>query len=165
MTRAIYYGSILNLDVGLFYKRRDYSLIVNGKNPIIEHEYMGPKLKGKKVLVVDDMIASGGSVLDLAEQIKERGCDDIYIGVAFSFFTEGLEKFDDYYKKGYFKKVFSTNLTYVPQELLDKEWFVSVDMSKHLGNMLNKLNFSDSVSSLFDATTKIKILLEEKNMK
>ena len=161
MDRAIYYAGILGLDVGLFYKRRDYSRIVKGANPIVQHEYMGADVSGKDILVVDDMIASGGSVLDLMEQLNARGVKDIYIGVTFGFFTEGLAKFDEYYEKGLFKRVIATNLTYVPEELKKREWFQMSDMSKHLANLIHKLNYDESITSLFTATGKIRDLLTE----
>ena len=113
MDRAIYYSSVLGVDVGLFYKRRDHSTVVNGKNPIVEHEYMGREVEGKDVLIVDDMIASGESVLDIALELKKRNAKNVYVATTFAFFTEGLEKFNEYYSDGIIAKVYSTNLTYI----------------------------------------------------
>ena len=118
MDRAIYYSSVLGVDVGLFYKRRDHSLVVNGKNPIVNHEYMGRDVEGKDVLIVDDMIASGESVLDIALELKKRNAKNVYVATTFAFFTEGLEKFNKYYNDGIISRVYSTNLTYAPQEFL-----------------------------------------------
>ncbi len=164
MDRAIYFASVLGIDVGMFYKRRDYSKVVNGTNPIVQHEYMGADVEDKDILIVDDMIASGGSVFDLLDELKSRKARNIYVCVSFAFFTAGLDKFNDYYNRGLFKKVFSTNLTYVPESLNKIEWFRHVDMSKHLAHLIHRMNFQESTSSLFDATGKIRKLLEKKNL-
>lgn len=162
MDRAIYYASVMGLDVGMFYKRRDYKKIVNGKNPIIQHEYIGSDVEGKDVLIVDDMIASGESVFDIAKELKKRNANNIYAAVAFSMFTEGLEKMNEYYQKGIIKKLFSTNLTYISDNLKQAEWFQEVDMSYLISILIDTLNYDDSVSPLLGATEKIKRLLEEK---
>ena len=128
MDRAIYYASVLGLDVGLFYKRRDYKKIVDGRNPIIQHEYMGAEVAGKDILIVDDMIASGGSVFDIARELKKKNARNVYVAVSFTFFTNGIEKMNEYYEKGYITKLFSTNMTYIPQKFKDAEWFEEVDM-------------------------------------
>ena len=156
MDRAIYYSSVLGVDVGLFYKRRDHSLVVNGKNPIVNHEYMGRDVEGKDVLIVDDMIASGESVLDIALELKKRNAKNVYVATTFAFFTEGLEKFNKYYNDGIISRVYSTNLTYAPQELLDSEWFMSVDLSDFLSKIINRLNKGKSISPLMDATAVIR---------
>ena len=161
MDRAIYYSSVLGVDVGLFYKRRDNSLIVNGKNPIVEHEYMGRDVEGKDVLIVDDMIASGESVLDIALELKNRKARNVYVATTFAFFTEGLEKFDKFYKDGVITKVYSTNLTYVPDKLRDSEWFFRVDMSEFLARIINRLNYGKSIAKYMDATEIIRRLLNE----
>lgn len=161
MDRAIYYSSVLGVDVGLFYKRRDHSLIVNGKNPIVEHEYMGRDVEGKDVLIVDDMIASGESVLDIALELKNRKARNVYVATTFAFFTEGLEKFDKFYKDGVITKVYSTNLTYVPDKLRDSEWFSRVDMSEFLARIINRLNYGKSIAKYMDATEIIRRLLNE----
>lgn len=159
MDRAIYYSSVLGVDVGLFYKRRDHSLVVNGKNPIVNHEYMGRDVEGKDVLIVDDMIASGESVLDIALELKKRNAKNVYVATTFAFFTEGLEKFNKYYNDGIISRVYSTNLTYAPKELLDSEWFMSVDLSDFLSKIINRLNKGKSISPLMDATAVIRDLL------
>lgn len=161
MDRAIYYSSVLGVDVGLFYKRRDHSLVVNGKNPIVEHEYMGRDVEGKDVLIVDDMIASGESVLDIALELKNRKARNVYVATTFAFFTEGLEKFDKFYKDGVITKVYSTNLTYVPEKLRESEWFYRVDMSEFLARIINRLNHGKSISKYMDATEIIRTLLNE----
>ena len=161
MDRAIYYSSVLGVDVGLFYKRRDHSLIVNGKNPIVEHQYMGKDVAGKDVLIVDDMIASGESVLDIALELKARNARNVYVAATFAFFTEGLEKFNKLYEDGIITKVYSTNLTYVSEELKDAKWFKAVDMSEFLGKIINRLNYGKSISKYMDATQVIRSLLEE----
>lgn len=165
MGRCLYYSSMLGLDIGLFYKRRDYSKIVNGKNPIIQHEYLGENVEGKDVLIVDDMISSGESVLDIAKELKGRKANNIYAAVTFGLFTEGIEKFNKYYEEGYITRVFSTNLTYRKKELLEAEWYVDVDMSKFIANLIDRLNHAESIGPLFDATAKIKKLLEKRENK
>jgi ribose-phosphate pyrophosphokinase len=161
MDRAIYYASVLGVDVGLFYKRRDYKKIIDGRNPIIQHEYMGAKVAGKDILIVDDMIASGGSVFDIAKELKKKNARNIYVAVSFTFFTNGIEKMNEYYEKGYIKKLFSTNLTYVPQKFKDAEWFEEVDMSKLISLLIDTVNYDDSVSPILDATNKIKNIVGE----
>lgn len=161
MDRAIYYASVMGLDVGLFYKRRDYKTIVNGKNPIIQHEYMGSDIEGKDVLIVDDMIASGESVFDIAQELKKHGAQNIYVAVSFALFTEGIEKMNRFYKEGMIKKLFSTNLTYIPDKIKNAEWFTEVDMSYMISVLIDTLNYDDSVSPLLDATDKIKKLLDK----
>ena len=159
MDRAIYYASVLGLDVGLFYKRRDYKKIIDGRNPIIQHEYMGAEVEGKDILIVDDMIASGGSVFDIAKELKKKNARNIYVAVSFTFFTNGIEKMNKYYEEGYIKKLFSTNLTYVPPKFKDAEWFEEVDMSKLISLLIDTVNYDDSVSPLLDATNKIKSIV------
>ncbi|MEG0295444.1 MAG: ribose-phosphate pyrophosphokinase [Clostridium sp.] len=161
MDRAIYYSSVFGVDVGLFYKRRDHSLIVNGKNPIVEHQYMGKDVAGKDVLIVDDMIASGESVLDIAVELKSRNARNVYVAATFAFLTEGLEKFNRAYEEGIITKVYSTNLTYVSQELKDAKWFEAVDMSEFLGRVVSRLNQGQSIAKYMDATQIIRNLLDE----
>lgn len=161
MDRAIYYAGVLGLDVGLFYKRRDYKKIVDGRNPIIQHEYMGADVAGKDILIVDDMIASGGSVFDIAKELKNKNARNVYVAVSFTFFTNGIEKMDEYYENGYITKLFSTNLTYVPQKFKDADWFEEVDMSKLISLLIDTVNYDDSVSPILDATNKIKNILGE----
>lgn len=161
MDRAIFYASILGLDVGLFYKRRDYKKIVDGKNPIIQHEYMGADVEGKDILIVDDMIASGGSIFDIAAELKSKNARNVYVAVTFTFFTNGIEKMNEFYQKGYIKKLFSTNLTYIPDKFKQAEWFQEVDMSKMVSLLIDTVNYDDSVSPLLDATNKIKNILDK----
>ena len=160
MDRAIYYSSVLGVDVGLFYKRRDHSTVVNGKNPIVEHEYMGREVEGKDVLIVDDMIASGESVLDIALELKKRNAKNVYVATTFAFFTEGLEKFNKYYSDGIISKVYSTNLTYISPELREAKWFNAVDMSEFLSRIINRLNYGKSIAKYMDATRIIRSLLK-----
>ena len=159
MDRAIYYSSVLGVDVGLFYKRRDHSTVVNGKNPIVDHEYMGREVEGKDVLIVDDMIASGESVLDIALELKKRNAKNVYVATTFAFFTEGLEKFNKYYSDGIISKVYSTNLTYISPELREAKWFNAVDMSEFLSRVINRLNYGKSIAKYMDATRIIRSLL------
>ena len=163
MDRAIYYANALGLDVGMFYKRRDHSRIVNGKNPIVQHEYIGGPLEGKRVLIIDDMIASGESVIDVINEIQKQNVSDVYAAVSFAFFTAGLEKFDKLYEEGKLKKLYSTNLTYAPEELLKRPWFVQVDMSKFIAKILCTLNNDESISPLLDSAARIRRLLKRHN--
>ena len=165
MDRAIYYAGVMGLDVGLFYKRRDYKKVVNGKNPIIQHEYMGSEVAGKDVLIVDDMISSGESVYEIARELKKKKARNIYVAVTFALFTEGIEKINKYYNEGMIKKLFSTNLTYIPEKIKEAKWFKEVDMSYLLSLLIDTLNYDDSVSPLLDATQKIKKLLESRRRK
>ncbi len=165
MDRAIYYAGVLGADVGLFYKRRDFSKLVDGKNPIVAHEYLGTDIKDKEVLIVDDMIASGESVLDIAKTLKEKGAKSINVATTFALFTEGTEKIDEYYKKGYLDKIFSTNLTYVPQNALEAPWFYKVPLEKFTAKVIDYLNCDKSLSVVMDATLGINELLKkEKNI-
>ncbi len=161
MDRAIYYSSVLGLDIGLFYKRRDHTKLIKGKNPIIQHEYIGRDIEGQNVLIVDDMIASGESIFDILREVKKRKAKKVYIAVSFALFTEGTEKFNAYYNEGLFNKVYSTNLTYIPKEAKDKEWFVEVDMSQLIGEVINSLNYDKSIADIVDATNKIKKMMAE----
>ena len=140
MHRAVYLSNILGVDMGMFYKRRDYSIVVNGKNPIVAHEFLGADLKGKNAIIVDDMISSGESMLDVAKQIKERGANRVFVFTTFGLFTEGLAKFDEYYEKGYIDRIITTNLTYLPDELKQKPYFACADMSKFLALIIDSLN-------------------------
>jgi ribose-phosphate pyrophosphokinase len=161
MDRAIYYSSVLGVDVGLFYKRRDHSTIINGKNPIVQHEYVGREVEGKDVLIVDDMIASGESVLDIAKELKRRNVRNVYVAATFGFFTEGLEKFNKAYEEGLITRIYSTNLTYIPEELDKAEWFEGVDMSELCARIINRLNHGRSIAKYMDATRIIQSLLNK----
>lgn len=159
MDRAIYYSNILKQDIGLFYKRRDYSKLVNGKNPIVEHKYIGQDVKDKDILIVDDMIASGGSVIDIAKQLKNQGAKRVFCAVSFALFTEGVAVFDEVVKDGYIDAVYSTNLTYVPKEIKEREWFHSVNMSELMSDLIDHINREKSLSPLLDKTRGIKTIL------
>ncbi|MGN0335077.1 MAG: ribose-phosphate pyrophosphokinase [Lachnospiraceae bacterium] len=161
MARAVYFSNVLGVDMGMFYKRRDYSTIVNGKNPIVAHEFLGDDVRGKDVIVIDDMISSGGSMLDVAKQVKERGAKRVFVCTTFGLFTDGFEKFDEYYEKGYITSVVTTNLTYRTPELLSKPYYVEADMSKFLAMIIDSLNHDISISHVQDPTEKLHILLEE----
>jgi len=161
MDRAIYYSSTLGVDVGLFYKRRDHSTIVNGKNPIVQHEYVGREVSGKDVLIVDDMIASGESVLDIAKELKERNAKNVYVAATFAFFTEGLEKINKAYEDGLIARIYSTNLSYISQELQDAVWFEGVDLSELSARIINRLNHGRSIAKYMDATRIIQSLLNK----
>ena len=162
MDRAVYYSSVLGLDIGLFYKRRDHSKVVNGKNPIVQHEYMGRDVAGQDVLIVDDMIASGESVFDIVLELKKRKAKRIFVTATFALFTEGLYKFNEFYEKGLIDKIYSTNLTYIPKEAREAKWFCEVDMSEFLANIISNLNCDKSISPLLDATKGIKHLLDKR---
>ncbi|MBE6809830.1 MAG: ribose-phosphate pyrophosphokinase [Ruminococcaceae bacterium] len=156
MGRCIYYSSVLGLDLGMFYKRRNYSIIVNGKNPIEAHEFLGNDIVGKDLILVDDMISSGESMLDIAAKLKERGAGRIFVFSTFGLFVDGLEKFDDYYQNGLIDKVFTTNLIYQTPELLSREWYCSVNMSKYIALIVETLNNDNSISKLLNPADKIK---------
>lgn len=156
MGRCIYYSSVLGLELGMFYKRRNYSVVVNGRNPIEAHEFLGNDITGKDLILVDDMISSGESMLDIAAKLKERGAGRIFVFSTFGLFVEGLEKFDEYYKNGIINKVFTTNLIYQTPELLSREWYCSVNMSKYIALLVDTLNKDNSISKLLDPADKIK---------
>lgn len=136
MERARYYAEILSCDVGLFYKRRDLSKLIDGKNPVVEHVYLGKNPKGITVLVIDDMIASGGSMIDVATELKQRGAQKVILIATFALFTAGIDKFDDAYANGLFDRLYTTNLTYVPKEIKEREWFHEVDCSEQLAKII-----------------------------
>lgn len=159
MDRAVYYSSVLGVDIGLFYKRRDYSTIVNGKNPVVSHEYLGRNVEGCDVLIVDDMIASGQSVIDIARWLKTKNVKNVYIASTFAFFTEGIDLFERHYADGTIKRVYSTNLTYIPPAVKASEWFVEVDMSEFLAQIIEVLNSNASIAPFIDATRSIRGLL------
>ncbi len=156
MGRCIYYSSVLGLELGMFYKRRNYSIVVNGKNPIEAHEFLGNDITGKDLILVDDMISSGESMLDIAAKLKEKGAGRIFVFSTFGLFVEGLEKFDEYYANGLIDKVFTTNLIYQTPELLSREWYCSVNMSKYIALLVDTLNNDNSISKLLDPADKIK---------
>ncbi len=156
MGRCIYYSSVLGLELGMFYKRRNYSVVVNGRNPIEAHEFLGNDITGKDLILVDDMISSGESMLDIAAKLKEKGAGRIFVFSTFGLFVEGLDKFDEYYENGLIDKVFTTNLIYQTPELLSREWYCSVNMSKYIALIVDTLNNDNSISKLLDPADKIK---------
>ena len=161
MGRAIYMANNLGVDMGMFYKRRDYSRIVNGRNPIVAHEYLGESVEGKDVFIADDIIASGESMLDIAYELKMRGARNIFTCCTFPLFTAGLDKFDKAYNDGIIKAVLGTNLTYRKPELLEREWYYDVDVSKYTAYFIAAINHDKSVSSIIDPMTKIRALLDK----
>ena len=162
MSRCINYSNSLSVDVGMFYKRRDSSTIVNGKNPILEHKYLGQDLHGKDVIIVDDMISSGGSLLDVATQLKkEYGAKRVFNFATFGLFTDGFAAFDKAYEDGIIDKIFTTNLVYRKPEILDKPWYVEVNMAKYVAYIIDTLNHDATISNLLDPNTRIAKLLEK----
>ncbi len=163
MERTKRYASILNLDLGLYYKRRDYTRVVNGKNPILQHEYIGPDVKDKDLLIVDDMLSSGESIIDIVTRMKDKGCKDVFVITTFSFFTNGLEKFDELYKNGLIKKVYSTNASFLNPELKSREWFCEIDLTKCIAKVITSLITNKGIGDILDSQAKLKKLLEEIN--
>ncbi len=161
MSRAVYFSNILGADMGMFYKRRDYSTIVDGKNPIVAHEFLGDSVKGKDCVIIDDMISSGGSMLDVCSQMKERGANRVFICTTFGLFTDGFSKFDEYYDKGLFTKLITTNLCYRPPELLKKPYYETANMYKYLASIIDTLNHDMSVEQVKSTTRKITKMLEK----
>ena len=159
MHRAVYFSNVLGVDMGMFYKRRDYSTVVNGKNPIVAHEFLGDDIRGKDLIIIDDMISSGESMLDVAKQLKARGAGRVFVCTTFGLFTEGFAKFDEYYEKGYIDRVITTNLTYLPKEVHEKPYFVTADMSKFLALIIDSLNHDLTIGSVLNPTDRIHQLL------
>ncbi len=160
MHRAVYFSNVLGVNMGMFYKRRDYSTIVNGKNPIVAHEFLGDDMHGKNVIVIDDMISSGESMLDVAQKMKDRGAERVFVCTTFGLFTDGFEKFDEFYANGYIDRVITTNLTYLPAEAYEKPYFVVADMSKFIALIIDSFNHDITMSSVLNPTDKIHRLLE-----
>lgn len=154
MERARYYADMLTCDVGVFYKRRDLSKVVNGKNPIVEHLYMGADPKGRDVIVVDDMIASGGSMIEVAEHLKQRGARHVYLVATFSLFTEGVEIFNEAYESKLFDRLYSTNLSYVPEDIKCKTWYREVDCSYYMAEIINTINKNEDIEVLWNKNKK-----------
>ena len=165
MHRAIFLANMLGVDVGMFYKRRDYTQIVNGRNPIVAHEFLGDSVEGKDVIIIDDMISSGESMLDVAKQLKNRKARRVYCMCTFGLFTNGLELFDQYYKDGIIEKVITTNLTYQPEDLLSREWYASADLSKYIALLMDHLNHDASISDILDQTERIQARINEYKVK
>ena len=155
MGRAVYYSNVLGLDMGMFYKRRDYSRVVNGRNPIVAHEFLGSSVEGKDVFIVDDMISSGESMLDVAKELKQRKAKRVFVAATFGLFTNGLKQFDEYYEQGLISKVLTTNVIYQTPDLLSRPYYINVDLSKYIALLIDKLNYDHSISELLDPNAKI----------
>lgn len=161
MGRAVYYANVLGIDVGMFYKRRDYSRIVDGRNPIIAHEFLGSDLEDKDVIIIDDMISSGESMIDVATELKQRKANRIFVAATFGLFTNGMAKFDEAHEKGLIHRVLTTNLVYQPQEVLSRDYYISVDMSKYVALLIDTLNHDQSISGLLNPVERIHSILEK----
>ncbi len=165
MGRCVYYAQVLGVELGMFYKRRDYSTVIDGRNPIVSHEFLGDNVEGKDVIVVDDMISSGDSMIDVCKQLKALKAKRIFVFSSFGLFTSGLERFDKAYEEGLFDKIFTTNVIYQTPELLTRDWYYSVDMSKYLALIIDTLNHDRSVSPFLNPIQKINDYLEKYNLK
>ena len=164
LDRTVYFANVIGADTGMFYKRRDYSRIVGGKNPIVAHEFLGEKLDGKDAIIIDDMISSGGSMLDTSRQLKEQmHAGRVFVCTTFGLFTDGLEAFDKAYEQGWFDKLVTTNLTYLPQELLDKPYFAMADMSKYIATIIDFFNHDAAIYGIKVQTEKIREILTAYN--
>ena len=161
MNRAIYYANHLGVDIGTFYKRRDYTTVVNGKNPIVAHEFLGDSVEGKDVIIIDDMIASGESMLDVAKELKRRKARRVYAIATFGLFTNGLDIFDEAYKEGLIEKVITTNLTYQRPDLFERKWYASADLSKYIAILIDHLNHNASISGLLNQAERIQARIQE----
>ena len=161
MSRAVYFSNILGVVMGMFYKRRDYTKIVEGRNPIIAHEFLGADVSGKDVVVIDDMISSGESMIDVATELKRRNANRIFVASTFGLFTNGLEKFDEAYKSGLIYRVMTTNLVYQPEELLQREYYINVDMSKYIALLIDTLNHDSSIAEYLNPTERIERILKK----
>ena len=159
--RAIYFANVMGLDMGMFYKRRDYTRVINGRNPIVAHEFLGTSVEGKDVVIIDDMISSGESMLDTAKELKRRGARKVFVCTTFGLFTNGLKKFDEYYENGYIDRILTTNLVYQTPELLSKPYYINVDMSKYIALIIDNLNHDSSLHSLLNPTDRINRVLEK----
>ena len=163
MGRAVYFANVLGLDMGMFYKRRDYTKIVNGRNPIVAHEFLGTNVEGKDVIIIDDMISSGESMIDVASELKKRGASRVFCATTFGLFTNGFKKFDEAYENGIIDRILTTNLVYQPAELLSKPWYINVDMSKYMALLIDTLNHDSSISNLLSPVERIQQRVKEYN--
>ena len=163
MNRAIYFANVLGINVGMFYKRRDYTRIVNGRNPIVSHEYLGDDVEGKDVIIIDDMISSGESMIDVAKQLKARKARRVFAIATFGLFTNGLDVFDQAHEDGIIEKVITTNLTYQRPDLLERSWYVSSDLSKYIALIIDHLNHDSSISNLLSPTERIQARIKAYN--
>lgn len=160
MSRSMYYSSVLGLELGMFYKRRNYTIVIDGRNPIEAHEFLGRSVEGKDIIVVDDMIATGESTLDIAEQLKEKGARRVFVFATFGLFTAGCEKIDAAYEKGLIDKIFTTNLNYRPQSIIDRPWYAEVNMCKYVSYIIDTLNSDSSISELLNPVGRIHALVD-----
>lgn len=165
MNRAVYLANNLGVDMGMFYKRRDYSTVVNGKNPIVAHEFLGDSVEGKDVIIIDDMISSGESMLDVARQLKERKAGRVFVCTTYGLFTDGVSKFDEYYEKGWLDRVITTNLNYRVPDLLDRPYYIEANMSKYLASIMDIINHDVSVEKVRSSNEKIMDLMKKVNEK
>ena len=165
MDRAVYFANVLGIDMGMFYKRRDYTKVINGRNPIVAHEFLGSSVEGKDVFIIDDMISSGESILDVATELKRRKARRVFAASTFGLFTNGFNKFDEAYENGVIDKILTTNLVYQPDELLSKPWYISVDMSKYIALLVDTLNHDASISELLSPVERIQTKVNEYNQK
>ena len=163
LDRAVYFANVLGVDTGMFYKRRDYSTIINGKNPIVAHEFLGDNIAGKDVIVIDDMISSGGSMIDTAKQLKKMDANRVFVCCTFGLFTDGLDAFDAAYDQGFIDKIVTTNLCYQPPELKEKPYYVEADMSKFIASIIDFMNHDASMSNIYTPTDKIHQILAKYN--
>ena len=161
MGRAVYFANVLGLDMGMFYKRRDYTKIVNGRNPIVAHEFLGTNVEGKDVIIIDDMISSGESMIDVASELKKRGASRVFCATTFGLFTNGFKKFDEAYENGIIDRILTTNLVYQPTELLSKPWYINVDMSKYIALLIDTLNHDSSIAEYLNPTERIERILKK----
>ena len=161
LAKCMYYSSVMQIDLGMFYKRRDYSRIVDGKNPIVAHEYLGRDVAGKDVVIIDDMISSGDSVIDVASILKEKGAKRIFVFASFGLFCNGLERMDQAYENGVFTKIFTTNLIYRTPELLARPWYREVNMCKYVSYIIDTLNHDETISHILDQSKKIHLCLDK----
>ena len=163
MGRVVYYANVLGINVGMFYKRRDFTTIVDGRNPIVAHEYLGDSVEGKDVLIIDDMISSGDSMLDVAKQLKKRKANRVFVASTFGLFTNGLERFDEAYEQGLIYRIMTTNSIYQSPELLKREWYINVDITKFTTTFIDRLNHDASISDLLNPIEKINKKVAEYN--
>ncbi len=159
MKRAIYIANVLGLDMGMFYKRRDYTRVINGRNPIVAHEFLGSSVEGKDMIIIDDMISSGDSILETAAALKQRKAGNIFVFATFGLFTGGLEKFDNAYESGLISRILTTNLIYQTPELLEREWYINCDMSKYIAYIIDTLNHDSSISDLLNPNERIQSIV------
>ena len=164
MGRAIYLANVLGIDMGMFYKRRDYTRVVNGRNPIVAHEFLGSSVEGKDVIIMDDMISSGESVLEVAANLKSRKANRIFVCATFGLFTSGLDRFDKAYEEGLITRVLTTDLVYQSPELLSREWYINCDMSKYIAYIIDTLNHDTSISDLLDPVDRIQRIVNRYKM-